>query len=266
MTKVSVSVIMAEYNTKVADLKTAIKSILDQTYRDFEFIIVDDGGKNNLEVIKKELGNDKRIRIIKNPCNKGLVYSLNNAITHAKGEYLVRMDTDDIAEKDRIQKQHNFIQKHPEYSVVASRVIEFSDKKELGILGKAGEKTRKDIMRGDVPVHPSVIMKKSDILATGGYKDYTRAEDLSLWCDLMLARKKIYVMNDVLLHYRVNPNDYKKRTLRHRGGELKARIHYYPLLGAGLIEYMRIAKSIIAGLAPAWIIRYYRNRKLIGGK
>ena len=143
MTKVSVSVIMAEYNTNTDDLKTAIKSILDQTHSDFEFIIVDDGGKNDLGVIKKELGNDKRIRIIKNPCNKGFVYSLNNAIAHANSEYLVRMDTDDISEKDRIKELYNYIKKHPEYSVVSSLAIEFSGSKIFGAIGSSGEKTKR---------------------------------------------------------------------------------------------------------------------------
>jgi glycosyltransferase family 2 candidate b-glycosyltransferase len=266
MVQPNVSVIMAEYNTNNVDLKVAIKSILNQTYRDFEFIIVDDGGKNDLAAIKKELGNDKRIRIIKNPENRGLVYSLNNAIAHANGEYLVRMDTDDIAEKNRIKTLYEYSKKHPEFAVVSSRAMEFSGDENYGTIGSRGEKTRREIMRGDVPVHAAAIIKKADIQQIGGYKDYNRAEDLALWCDLLLANKRMYMIDNILYLYRVNPNDYRKRRLRHRGGELKARLHYYPLLGAGPIEYIRIIKSILAGMAPTWMIRLYRNKRLQGRK
>ena len=108
MKKVDVSVVMSEYNTKREYLCTAIESILNQTFKDFEFIIVDDCGENNLdEIIEKY--NDKRIKIIKNDKNRGLVYSLNHGIKEAKGEYIVRMDTDDIANKKRIEKLYMVI-------------------------------------------------------------------------------------------------------------------------------------------------------------
>ena len=68
------------------------------------------------------------------------------------------------------------------------------------------------------------------------------------------------MLDDVLYRYRVNPHDYQKRTLCHRGGEIKARLHYYPKMGAGLVEYFRIVKSIAAGLLPIKVVRIYRNK------
>lgn len=257
-----ISVIMAEYNTKPEHLKDSIKSILNQSFTDFEFIIVNDGSHTNLQDIVKGLGGDSRIRIVNNPENKGLVYSLNNAINHSKGDYLVRMDTDDIALKNRIETLYNFALSHPEYSVIGSTAIEFSSTKEKGILGKPGIKSSKDLMTGNVPIHPSVIMKKSDILEVGGYPDFDRAEDLALWCELLLSEKKIYTIDRSLLKYRVEDVDYNKRTLRKRKGEIKARLHYYPKLNAGPVEYLYIAKSIIAGLTPARLVRAYRNISL----
>lgn len=258
-----VSVIMAEFNTNPKYLEESIKSILGQSFINFEFIIVDDGGSNKLSEVKRKLGNDSRIRIISNIGNKGFVYSLNNAIKHAKGEYLVRMDTDDIATKQRIERLYSYIKTHPEYSVISSKAMEFSEKEEFGTIGKPGEKTKKDIMRGDTPVHAASIMKKSDIEDIHGYKDFNRAEDLVLWCDLLLAGKRLYVLDDTLYKYRVDRKDYKKRTLRHRKGELRARILYYPKLGAGPIEYLRIIKSVIAGMLPVRIIQIYRNNFIV---
>ncbi len=259
MRKPAVSVIMSEYNTAPEYLDAAIKSILTQTFTDFEFIIIDDCGSNNVaEFVKKY--NDKRIRIIKNTSNRGLVYSLNRGSKQSRGKYIVRMDTDDIAVPHRIEILHNFIAVNPEYDVVGSRVIEFTEDKELGILSRAGEKNAKAIMRGDVPVHPSVIIRTKSLKEVGYYDKYNRAEDLALWCKMLLNKKRIYIVEDILLQYRVNPIDYKKRKLRNRQGELEARLHYYPKLGGNLTDYLRIAKTILSGMLPATAVRAYRNK------
>lgn len=255
MTKVSV--IMSEYNTPLEYLRTSIKSILDQTFTDFEFIIIDDCGNNDLEKIVREY-DDNRIRIIKNDKNRGLVYSLNSAVRHAKGKYLVRMDTDDIAVSERIEKLYDFISRHPEYSVVGSRVIEFSDDTDYGILGRMGERTSESIMRGEPLIHPSVIMKKNAIVTVGGYPDYKRAEDLALWCELLLKGRRLYVINDILLKYRVNPEDYNKRKLKYRKGEIAARLNYYPKLNASTLDYLRITRFVISSILPNKLVQFYR--------
>lgn len=129
----------------------------------------------------------------------------------------------------------------------------------MGILGKEGEKSKKDIMHGNILIHPSVIMRKDAIEKVGYYKDYTRAEDFVLWCDLLLAGYRLYTMNDILLKYRVNPEDYNKRKLKYRKGEIKARLEYYPKLGANFKDYLYIVKSIISGIMPIWFVRFYRK-------
>lgn len=259
MKKVEVSVVMAEYNTKEEDLCTAIESILAQTFQNFEFIIVDDCGKNDLnEIIKKY--NDKRIKIVKNDRNRGFVYSLNHGIKEAKGKYIVRMDTDDISDKTRIEKLYDYITKHPEYAVVGTKAVEFSEDKEFGILGKPGEKTKKDIMNGNIIIHATAIIKKEAIEKIGYYKEYTRAEDLVLWCELLLAGYRLYTIDEVLYRYRTNPQDYNKRKLKYRKGEIKARWTYYPKLGADFKDYLVIVKSIISGIMPIWFVRFYREK------
>ena len=259
-TKPKVSVIMAEYNTNPQYFKEAVDSVLKQTYKNFEFIIVDDSGVNRVEKLLDGY-DDNRIRVIKNPGNKGFVYALNNGIKNAKNDYIIRMDTDDISASDRFEIIVNYAVRHPEYAVVSSRAVEFSGKEEFGVIGIKGEKTEKEVMRGDVPIHAAAIMRKKEIEDIGLYKDdYLRAEDLALWCGLLIAGKRLYMLDDVLYRYRVNPHDYQKRTLCHRGGEIKARLHYYPKMGAGLVEYFRIVTSIAAGLLPTKVVRIYRNK------
>lgn len=262
MKKINISVIMSEYDTKPEYLREAIHSILSQTFTDFEFIIIDDSGKSKVGKFVESY-KDNRIRIIDNKKNRGLIYSLNKGLRQAKGVYIVRMDTDDIALPSRIEVLYDFIRNNPEYSVVGSRVVEFSEQGDTAVLGTAGEKTAKSIMRGEPLVHPSVIMLRDAVLQVGGYPNYKRAEDLALWCELLLNGSKMYVVGDTLLRYRVNRNDYGKRTIRHRKGEITARLHYYPKLGAGPLEYFRIGKSIVAGLLPVGLTRAYRNKFIV---
>ncbi len=258
-THLKVSVIMAEYNTSDIYLRQAIDSVLGQTYSNFEFLIVDDSGTNHVKKVIKHY-NDKRIRVIENAKNMGFTYSLNNGIKHAKGKYIVRMDTDDVIVPDRFEKLVDYIEEHPEYAAVSSRMVQFTDREELGIVGIQGEKGKREVMRGDVPIHAAAIIRKNDIEEIGLYKDYLRAEDLVLWCELLIAGKRLYMLEEVLYKYRVNPHDYKKRTIRHRKDEIKARLTYYPKLGATPGDYLKIAKSIAAGLAPIWLIRLYHNK------
>ena len=169
-TKPKVSVIMAEYNTNPQYFKEAVDSVLKQTYRNFEFIIVDDNGVNRVEKLLDGY-DDNRIRVIKNPGNKGFVYALNNGIKNAKNDYIIRMDTDDISASDRFEIIVNYAVRHPEYAVVSSRAVEFSGKGEFGVIGIKGEKTEKEVMRGDVPIHAAAIMRKKEIEDIGLYKD-----------------------------------------------------------------------------------------------
>lgn len=259
---ITLSVIMAEYNTNISVLRRSIRSILNQTFKDFEFIIVDDGGLNDLDSIVQEF-KDSRIKIIKNSTNLGLVASLNKAIESAQADYLVRMDTDDIAEPQRFKNQYDFMQNNSQWDVVGTKAIEFSEKGKGGILGNAGEKTMKSVMRGDALIHPSVIMKKTAVQAVGGYKGFKRAEDLSLWCEMLLAGYRLYVIDDILLQYRLNTSDYEKRKLKYRMGEIKARLYYYPKMHAGPIEYLVIIKSIVAGIAPTELVQKYRNKYVL---
>ena len=261
MSKPKISVIMSEYNTPPDCLRASIESILSQTFKDIEIIIVDDCGKNDLDSIVKQY-KDKRIRIIKNDKNIGLVESLNKAITVSKADILARMDTDDVADENRLEEQYNFMINHEEYSVVGTLANEFSKNSTTGVLGKPGEKTAKSLAYGDSIIHPSAMMRKKDVQSVGGYKNYKRAEDLSLWFELVMKGFRLFVIDRVLLNYRVNKEDYSKRKLKTRGGEIKARLHYYRLTKAPVLAYLVIVKSIASSILPTRTVAFFR-RKII---
>lgn len=258
-----VSVVMSEYSTDINLLKKSISSILNQTYTNLEFIIIDDCGKNNLHEIVKEF-NDDRIKIYKNECNKGLVYSLNRALYEAKGKYIVRMDTDDWSFPERISKQVEFMESN-DYDVVGSNVIFFDGEKEWGKTKKSGIVDRKQLLHSCTLIHPTIIAKKDTLISVKGYSDYNRCEDYALWIKLYSKGYKLYIMEDTLLKYHLSITDYKKRDLKTRKGFFQLLKKEYNKLNPTLLNKITIySKTIIAGIAPhklMYVFHKFKNRK-----
>ena len=121
-----ISVIMPTYNTPVEMLSKAVDSVLGQTYRDFEFIIIDDYSTDASVEYLASL-QDERVKVIRNPQNLGITKSLNVALSHAKGRYIARMDSDDICLPKRLEKQLAFMESHPEVIVCGTWIETFGD-------------------------------------------------------------------------------------------------------------------------------------------
>ena len=185
-----VSVIMSNYNTDEEYLRASIESVLNQTYENFEFIIIDDCSTNNsVEII--ESYRDSRIRLIKNKENLGLTKSLNVALKVARGEYIARMDADDVCLPQRFKKQVLFLSQNPEY-IVCGTAAEFVGKwqkynSQKVIFRKIPEKEeyRIRLLFGNNPniVHISAmfnatIMRSFNIEYNENYK---YAQDYRMW-------------------------------------------------------------------------------------
>ncbi|MCE4027325.1 glycosyltransferase [Microbacterium sp. Au-Mic1] len=254
-----ISVLMAEYNTSPDRLRKAMASILAQTERRFEFLIVDDGSATDVRSIAAEFADD-RIRVVGYGENRGFVAALNYGLDQARGEYIARMDTDDTVEPDYLEAVYGWISQHPEYAVVSGQAREISSDGPGIVLGRPGEQTARLAMRGFTPIHAASIMRASAVKAAGGYQSYKRAEDLALWYELLLRGYRLYVIPKVVYNYRVEKADFAKRSLRHRRDEIRVRVRYYPQLGAGPREYARIAKSVLSGLLPVSAVRAIRGR------
>src|SRR5574344_1971864 len=165
---VKLSVIMSDYNTNIIYFKEAIDSLINQTFKNFEVIIIDDGSINNVKRIVKSY-QDKRFRVLVNKENKGFSYSLNRAIKNSKSSIIVRFDTDDICFKEILEKQYKFLQNN-DYDAVGSLAIEFNDKEDVGIIGKKGLLTKEDILHSKTPIHPTIMIKKDAVFEMGLYK------------------------------------------------------------------------------------------------
>ena len=129
-----ISVLMPVYNSELY-LEDAVQSILDQTYKNFEFIIIDDGSVDNSLAILESF-KDNRIKLVKKKNNTGYTSLLNESINYAKYDYLARMDSDDVSNKDRLLKQFKFLEKNKDYSVVGSNIRLINTKGEFIRNGK----------------------------------------------------------------------------------------------------------------------------------
>lgn len=200
-----ISVIMSAFNAEKY-LKEAIDSILNQSFADFELIIVNDGSEDTTETIILSY-NDMRIKYLKNTENKGLVYSLNRAIDHGKGYYYARMDADDICEIERFSRQINYLNNHPEVGVLGTYAQIIDEKG--GFLGKfetpiEDYQIRQKLFLDSPFIHPTVMFRR-DILTDQRYDvKFYRLEDYELW--VRLAKKtQFHNLPESLLRYRIVP-------------------------------------------------------------
>ena len=196
-----ISVVMPVYNAE-RFLSEAIESILNQTFKDFELIIINDGSTDNsLEIIKKYKAQDERIVLISRE-NRGLVYSLNEGIEKAEGKYIARMDADDISLENRFSKQFEVLEDNTDIDIVGCdyQLID----KNSNVVGKTiVPKTEKDILLTlcySVPfAHPSVMIRKS-IFQYHKYEE-SPAEDYLLW-SRVYKKNNFFNIGKPLLKYR----------------------------------------------------------------
>lgn len=208
-----ISVVMPVYNGQEF-LGEAIKSILSQSFRDFELIIVNDGSTDNtLGIIEKF--KDKRIRVINNVKNLGLAKTINRGVITAKGEYIARCDADDINDKDRFKIQVDFLDKNKNYVLVGSNIETIGESSKVTGFLKFPEKDfqiRKIILVYNCIVHPSVMMRTKVVKKVGSYREIFNggAEEYDLWFRLMNLGK-FYNIQKNLIKRRFHLNVYTKK-------------------------------------------------------
>ncbi|RXW34759.1 glycosyl transferase family 2 [Enterococcus faecium] len=211
-----ISVIMSTYNEETKELSSAIDSILQQSYTDFEFIIIIDNpnNKNLLSTVEKYAEMDNRIHIISNKKNMGLAASLNIGLQEANGELIARMDADDISAKDRFERQIAHFLNHPSTDILSTNCFYIDEDGKL--IGKKSEiPTTKEAIEKILPIgssiiHPSVMGKKVAFLKMKGYRKLETAEDYDLWLRMLSAGIIIRSLPDYLLYYRIRKNSMTK--------------------------------------------------------
>lgn len=209
------SVIMATYNENPIFLRSCIDSILNQTFRDFEFIIVVEPQEKNMEFLSSIESTDKRVKILKNETRLGVAGSRNRAILESSGKYIALMDGDDYCAPDRFEKQLSFLEDNPDVSVVGSNMY-LIDKNNVIIGERIYPELHKDIKNYFLVTmavaNPSIMVRRNDMSQVGFFDDKLfKAEDFDLWLRFLVKDKKMHNLQDELVFYRTHPNDNKKR-------------------------------------------------------
>ncbi len=208
-----VSVIMAVYDTRADYLSEAIKSILEQTYQYFEFIIIDDGSNKaeTLTCLSEFENTDERLKIIRNEINIGLTKSLNVALRHSKGVYIARMDADDISLPERLDKQVGYMEKNSEVCLLGSNTFvfndegnEFDERKVYSRYKNPEVRQIRLLFENAGYAHPTFMLRRAflDEHNIEYREDIKRAQDYAITTDCLIAGGKMQLFDEPLLKYR----------------------------------------------------------------
>lgn len=198
-----ISIVMPVYNGEKF-LNEAIDSILQQTFTDYELLIIDDGSEDHsVDII--EAYNDQRICLLRN--EHDFIKSLNTGLEHAKGKYIARMDADDVMCPERLEVQYKILEKYPEVSVCASWFQYFGDVEEVCQISRwKVVEPLIQMLKGNLIAHPTTMIRKCFLQEHQlKYEYYNYAEDFKLWSEVAKAGGVFYVVPRVLLKYRTSP-------------------------------------------------------------
>lgn len=205
-----ISVVMSVYNDGKF-LPEAIESILNQTYKDFEFIIVNDGSTDNsLDVMKSYEAKDDRIKVINLEKNEGFCSALNHGIEAATRPWIARMDSDDISVPERFEKQVAFLEDNPDIIVLGTYVSHINAKGDILSVNAVGPITREEMQERIQKAHPvyvmhgTVLMRRDIVQKVGGYDvKFVAGEDIELFAR-MVKHGTILAIPEPLYLYRIH--------------------------------------------------------------
>lgn len=207
-----VSVLMSVHNPNPIHLKKSIFSILGQTYKSFEFIIINDKSNQIISSLLDEFKRkDKRIILLNNIKNLGLTKSLNKAIAISRGEFLARMDSDDIAKKNRLDKQVKFLKKNKDIDLISANSFIINNRGK--IIGETNLPVKyKDLLNKifffNPIIHPLVMTKKNFFIENKYNINFKRCQDYELWMRT-IKKYKFLNLKHKLLYYRQSKKTYR---------------------------------------------------------
>lgn len=257
-----ISVILSTYNN-APYLERAVRSVLGQSYSDFEFIIINDNSQDNTEEILQTC-DDKRIVYIKNENTKGLIHNLNKGIDIATGEYIARIDGDDWwLDSDKLKKQVEFLDAHRDYALVGTWAKVYDQHvKELYQIKYATEweDIRKKLLLKNFFVHSSVMFRKKIAEQCGRYHENEKfVEDYGLWLRMGLENKLGNIGECCVAYLHNEEGETQKNNLRQIKANIKLVGEFrkkYPFYHLALLRWcMKYVVVLLGGLG------YINNRK-----
>jgi len=210
-----ISVVMPAYNAEKY-LDESISSILNQTFSDFEFIIIDDASRDNSKsIIKKFQRKDRRIKFLQNKRNLGVALTRNKGLKIARGEYIATFDADDISLPQRLEIQKNYLENHPSIFLIGSSAILIDEKGDkMGVFKKLdnSKKVKKKLLKSNPIINSSTMFRNKGNLF---YRDkFDGADEYDLFLRLLTEGKNITNLPYFLVKYRMNPGSisFRKRS------------------------------------------------------
>ena len=256
--RTAITVLLPVYRPRHDYLLSAIKSILSQPFFNFELLLIEAPSEVCITSLLSEL-NDSRLRLLRFYGPASLVDQLNMGLRESQADLIARMDGDDWSYPDRLQRQYEYLQLHPEITVLGTQIsIMDSHDVPLGYRRYPAEPVAvlQALKRYNALAHPSVMYRREPVLTEGGYcyRDYPANEDYELWCRLSQRGHQLANLKETLLRYRIHPGAMKSEKLKNilRGTRLVKRHYYTDTMNAG--EWARYcAEGVLLNL-PSWVI------------
>lgn len=267
--KPTVSVIMGVHNcNNLSGLKQSVQSICNQTYRDWEFIIVDDGSKDGgvtFSAIGELAATDDRIIALRYEDNKGLSYALNYCLKFAQGEYIARQDDDDLSIPTRLEKQVAFLDYHPEIDIVGTEALLFDADGEWGKLKLPSRPSSQDFLWNSPFIHPSVVIRAESLRSVGGYRvapETMRGQDYDLFMRMYSCGMRGANLKEELYLYRSDRATMKYLPMKYRINEAKIRYNGFKKMRLGIGSYPFVVKPILLGLMPKCVYGCIQGKRM----
>lgn len=261
-----ISVLMGIYNC--ADtLPDAIEAILAQTTADWELILCEDGSTDDTLAVAQDYVRrfPEKIVLLQNPRNLGLNATLNRCLAAARGEYIARMDGDDICVPERFETELAVLEAEPDIAIVSSDMRFFDETGVWGEISHPEYPQPRDFLPGSPFCHAPCMVRREAYEAVGGYseeKKLLRVEDYHLWLKMYKAGFRGKNIHKPLYSMRDDRNAYSRRKFRYRLNEAYVRILVVREFGLPVSGYLYALRPIAVGLLPKPVYDFLHKRNL----
>ncbi|MCD7818689.1 MAG: glycosyltransferase [Lachnospiraceae bacterium] len=266
ITRPQISVIMGIYNC--ADtLPESIESIINQTFKDWELILCDDGSSDNTYQVARQYKAKypEKIVLLRNKKNRGLNYTLNRCLRAAKGEFIARMDGDDRCPVNRFTKELEVLRRESDIAIVSTDMGFFDETGVWGNISHPEYPSPTDFLHGTPFCHAPCMVRKTAYDKVGGYSEsdrLLRVEDYHLWIKMYSAGFKGKNIHETLYYMRDDRNAYSRRRFKYRLNEAYVKAFAVRELKLPLWGYFYAFRPIVVGLLPPKLYDCFHKRNL----
>lgn len=261
-----ISVLMGVYNCEKT-LDESLRSLEAQTEDRWECIICDDGSADRTaEIVGKwQQKLPGKFIFLQNAQNIGLAATLNRCLHEASGEFIARMDGDDLCSPDRFEKELKYLDSRPDYAVVSTDMECFDENGVWGLRSYPDDPQPSDLVRGTPFCHAACMVRRDAILAVNGYSEsdeFSRAEDYEMWVRMYEAGFRGGNIHEPLYQMRDDRNAAGRRSWKNRLNEARVRALAVKRLKLPAAAYLYVLRPLILGLLPDRLYLFLHRRKL----